>query len=481
MKQLQTENELRALFSPAEVSVYLNDTEREPAAGSGQQQCDMTSDETSEKISDMAGDETSDVTTDEISMNFESPAQARLVIKGYHKAGEKNFVIKLMTVFHRADDDLIKRKLTLVGDAFTGVITAMLSESDKKESAIEENKDDKNRDKKPHKEPVPELNWTEIKKCLQETGNETVWQLQKEGFKAFSAGQVTIPEVIYMQFKGYGDLHLKGAHKKGGEIYVFKIATGFPQNSKRGMLPTQGMMIAFDATTGAPLVVLKDEGHLTDLRTAIAGRNAAQTLMPADDLTGIGILGTGVQARLQMAQLHSLYPHCRQLTVWGHTQAKAIAYAKEMTESGWQVTVADSPRQVADRSNLIITTTPSEQALLDADDITNANTLIIAIGADMPGKIELSPALLKKADSVLIDSINQGRDHGKAAGAIKQGVINESDLQEFGDFLVNGFIHDDRDSFKKPETENKLKIFLSSGIGVQDLQIVQAVIESSKG
>lgn len=454
MKQLQTENELRGLFSPAEVSAYLNDPGREQ--------------------SDIA----TDMTNDEIRMNFESPAQGRLLIKGYHKAGEKNFVIKMMTEFQATDDDLIKRKLTLVGDAFTGEITAMLSQSDEKESPIEE--------RKLAKKLVPELNWTEIKKCLQATGNETVWQLQKEGFKAFSAGQVSIPAVIYMPFKGYGDLHLKGAHKKGGEIYVFKIATGFPQNSKHGLLPTQGMMMAFDATTGAPLVVLQDEGHLTDLRTAIAGRNAAQELMPADDLTGIGMLGTGVQARLQIAQLQSLYPDCKKLTVWGRTQEKAIAYAKEMTESGWQVTVANSPRQVSDHSNLIITTTPSEEPLLDADDITTANTLIIAIGADMPGKIELSPALLKKADSVLIDSINQGKDHGNAAGAIKDGVISGSDLQEFGDFLVNGFNtgfnYDDDPKIKietnKTETENKLTVFLSSGIGVQDLQIVQAVIEN---
>ena len=169
------------------------------------------------------------------------------------------------------DDDLIKQKLTLVGDAFTGVITAMLSQSGKKESANKEHQGDI--------KDIPELNWAEIKKSLQATGNATVWELQKEGFKAFSAGQVTIPPVIHVPFKGHGDLHLKGAHKKGGEIYVFKIVTGFPQNSERGLLPTQGMMIAFDARSGAPLVVLQDEGHLTDLRTAIAGRNAAQELM----------------------------------------------------------------------------------------------------------------------------------------------------------------------------------------------------------
>ena len=449
MKQLQTEAELRAFFNPAEETAYLNDTENETASESpstsSQQQPDMT--------------------IDVISMDFESPAKGHLIITGNHKAGEKHFVIKFVTEFHAKNSELIKRKLTLVGDAQTGVITAMLSQGDKHPDM---NADDG---------PVSELNWTEIQKCLKATGNETVWRLQKEGFKAFSAGHVTIPRVIYMPFSGYGDLHLKGAHSKDGDVYVFKIATGFPDNNKQGLLPTQGMMLAFDARTGAPLVVLRDEGHLTDWRTAIAGRNAAHELMPADKLKAIGVLGTGVQARLQMAPLRSLYPNCRNLTVWGRTHAKAIEYAKEMTEDGWQVTIADNPKEVAEHSNLIITTTPSEQALLDADDITAASTLIIAVGADMPGKIELSAALLKKADHLLIDSIIQGKDHGNACGAIKEGVICESDLQEFGDFLLNGFSNNTVKQNKKKKSENELTIFLSSGIGVQDLQIVQAVIE----
>jgi ornithine cyclodeaminase len=230
-------------------------------------------------------------------------------------------------------------------------------------------------------------------------------------------------------------------------------------------------MMAFDAKTGDPIVVLKDEGNLTDLRTAIAGRNAAQQLMPEAEVTGIGVLGTGVQARLQVSLLKDLYPQCRQLTVWGHTPTNAVAYAREMTQNGWQVTVVDSPQQVAKTANLIVTTTASEVALLEADDITKENTLVIAIGADMPGKLELAPSLLKKADCVLIDSIKQGKDHGNAADALHNGVIVESDLQEFGDFLNNGL--------KNPQAAKKLKLFLSSGIGVQDLQIVQAVLAGS--
>jgi len=438
MKVLQADAELRRLFSPAEQAAYLGD------AWDASGQIAMT--------------------TDEARMRFEAPARGDLVIKGGYKAGEKNFVIKFTTEFQPgsnlgsnvANGAPIKRKLTLVGDAQTGVITAMLPERNAKDHDGETGF------------LIPQLDWAEIQNCLQASGDENVWHLQKEGFKAFSAGEVTIPKVIYLPFNGQGDLHLKGAHKKGGDIYVFKIATGFPGNRDRGLLPTQGLMMAFDASTGAPLIVLRDEGHLTDLRTAIAGRNAAEELMPADDLTGIGVLGTGVQARLQIALLKNLYPRCHTLTVWGHTPANSASYAREMTENGWEVSVVATPRQVADAANLIITTTPSEVALLDADDISTANTLIVAIGADMPGKIELSPALLKKADSVLIDSIVQGKDHGNAAGAIKDNVIAESDLQEFGDFLNKGL--------KNPEAGNKLRLFLSSGIGVQDLQIVQAVI-----
>ena len=109
--------------------------------------------------------------------------------------------------------------------------------------------------------------------------------------------------------------------------------------------------------------------------------------------------------------------------------------------------------------------------MLDANDISMQNTVIIAIGADMPGKVELSPALLQKAQAILIDSIPQGIDHGNAAMAIRDNIIRPSDLQEFGDFLTNGY--------REPEAKDRLRIFLSSGIGVQDLQIVQSVIEGS--
>ena len=270
MQLLQSIAELRALLSPIESLTYLTND------------CN-----TSANL---------DVVTDKITMDFLHPTSGNLTIRGVFKNGEAHFVIQFSSSFQSSNGDgssgTIDSRFTLVGDAHTGVITQMLLESDSE---------------KPNT-TLPEISWAEIQQTLKATGDARVWQLQKQGFKAFSRGEVTIPAVIYMPFSGRGDLHLKGAHKKQGDIYVFKIATGFPGNIDKGLQSSQGMMIAFDARTGRPLMVLNDEGHLTDLRTAIAGRNAAQEMMPAKELAAIGMVGTGVQARLHLGLLKELLP-----------------------------------------------------------------------------------------------------------------------------------------------------------------------------
>tara|TARA_B110001452_G_scaffold100815_1_gene83602 strand:+ start:850 stop:2151 length:1302 start_codon:yes stop_codon:yes gene_type:complete len=433
MKLLRSTNELRAFLSPAENAAYLSDAWDDNA------QMDMVS--------------------DEVKMDFTNPNRGHLIIKGGYKAGLEHFLVKFSSRFESVTENLdsINRCLILIGDAQTGLITSILIDHGDHNSA--------------DRYHLPEVDWADIQRCLSITGDDSVWLQQKEGFRAFSAGEIMVPPVIYLPFEGRGDLHLKGAHRYEGDIYVFKIATAFPNNVERGLQPSQGIMLAFDARTAEPIMVLRDEGHLTDMRTAIAGRNAAEEMMPANALMGVGVLGTGVQARLQIALLKNLYPACNKLTVWGRSRENTINYAKEVAATGWDVSIVDSPKQVADSSNLLITTTASEVALLDANDISMQNTVIIAIGADMPGKVELSPALLQKAQAILIDSIPQGIDHGNAAVAIRDNIIRPSDLQEFGDFLTNGY--------RKPEAKDKLRIFLSSGIGVQDLQIVQSVIEGS--
>ena len=68
--------------------------------------------------------------------------------------------------------------------------------------------------------------------------------------------------------------HGKGAFVAGSRLSTIKVATGFPESNREQRLPDAGgLSIVFDADTGFPAILLFDNGYLTQLRTAPAGRS----------------------------------------------------------------------------------------------------------------------------------------------------------------------------------------------------------------
>ena len=169
----------------------------------------------------------------------------------------------------------------------------------------------------------------EIKKRLD---IETAVAMQEEGFRLYSAGTVRVPPVGYLNMgSSYGEVHIKYGWIPDDPLFVVKIAGAYFEG-------VHGMMMALDSKTGHPRYFLKDEGYLTNMRTAMAGLIAAKYLAP-HNIEGIGIVGTGVQARLQ-AQLLKTHTSCRKLWVWGRDRSKAEAYAAEMENEGFDVHIA---------------------------------------------------------------------------------------------------------------------------------------------
>ena len=154
--------------------------------------------------------------------------------------------------------------------------------------------------------------------------------------------------------------------------------------------------------------------------------------------------------------------------MWGRNTKKAEAYKKEMATEGYTVIVAPSPEEVAKNCNLIITTTSARTPLLKAESIL-PGTHITAMGADAPGKIELDPYIIQKADKVIVDSKTQCIDHGEITQAFKKGFIKEEDLLELGEVIATPNLG---------RTINKhITIADLTGVGVQDIQIAKAVLD----
>ena len=295
--------------------------------------------------------------------------------------------------------------------------------------------------------------------------------LIKDGFKAYSAGRTVVPPVGELVFNDPpGDVHIKYGYIKGDDYFVIKIASGFYENSDLGLSSSQGgMMLLFDQRTGREKGVLVDECYLTNVRTAVAGAICAEVLAP-DPVECIGVLGTGVQARMQVSYLSTI-TRCRQVKIWGRSEQKMRQYQDEMSADGWQVETCPAPGDVAASCNLIITATPTKTPLLTADHV-KPGTHITAMGSDSPGKQELEPGILEKADLIVADSILQCRERGEIVHGLTSGLINEKDIIELGTIL-------DEKALGRT-AESQITIADLTGVAVQDIQIAKAVFEACR-
>src|SRR5579872_1820693 len=215
-----------------------------------------------------------------------------------------------------------------------------------------------------------------------------------------------------------GEVHIKSSYRRGGKYFALKIASTFPGNVARGLSTGNGMMLLCSAETGVPVALLADEGFLTDVRTAAVAAMAARELKRRDH--AIGIIGTGVQARLQ-ARMHAAVLDMQEIWIWGRTPERAALCRDDLRSllPGVEISVAASVAEVAAHTRLLITVTGAREPLLHYDDL-QPGSHITAVGSDSPGKQELHPAILRHAGLLLVDSVRQCEKLGELQHCTEQ-------------------------------------------------------------
>jgi ornithine cyclodeaminase len=300
---------------------------------------------------------------------------------------------------------------------------------------------------------------------------ESLIKSQEHGFVAYSQGRVVVPPVGHLCFDDPpGDCHIKYGHVSDGGWFVVKIATGFYRNPELGLPSSDGLFVVFSKRTGQPQAVLLERGFLTDIRTAAAGAVTAKYLAPRS-LRRIGIIGTGIQARMQLDMLRHVTP-CREVLVWGRDSAKAELLKSDPATRGYSVEIVRSVAELAAECQLIVTTTAARSPLLYADHI-RPGTHVTAVGADGGGKQELHPEVFAKADLKVVDSATQCRDYGEASYAIKAGLVKQSELVELGDLI--------RDPQLGRRFEDQISVADLTGVAVQDIEAANLVLQRLVG
>ena len=246
------------------------------------------------------------------------------------------------------------------------------------------------------------------------------------GFVLYSEGKVVVPPVGFLHFDDPpGDVHIKYGFVSGGDYYVLKMASGFYDNAKVDLPVADGVILVFSQKTGALELILLDRCWLTDMRTAAAGAVAAKHLAPKA-IDHIGIVGTGVQARMQLGMLRTVVD-CKSCFIWGRDSAKVQVMIDDLRANegiqawGLEIQAAATLDDLVSQCNLIVTTTSAKDPLIRADHVRKG-THITAMGSDDDGKQELEAALLAKADRVVADSVSQCSQYGECLHAIQGGA-----------------------------------------------------------
>lgn len=297
-----------------------------------------------------------------------------------------------------------------------------------------------------------------------------VFNAISQGFQAYSKGEAVIPPVGEMLFQQPpGEVHIKYGYLKSAPYYVVKIASGFYQNPALGLPSSQGLNLLFDKQNGLLVAILLDEGRLTDIRTAVAGALASKALA-STQVRRLGIVGAGIQARLQTAY-HQHFFSLEEVIVWNRDMAKAEQLVLELQAKGQAARCTDSLSVLCERCQLIVTTTPATSPLIQADWV-QAGTHITAVGADTSAKAELDPKLMEKADVLVVDSLAQSKSRGEIYQAAEAGFVDRDTVLELGQVLAAPALG--------RKNEQQITIADLTGVAVQDLMISQAIFDHIK-
>ncbi len=311
------------------------------------------------------------------------------------------------------------------------------------------------------------VNLEEIKKILEKINPI---EIIEEGFVAYSQGKVEVPPVGEMIFdEPPGECHIKYGFIKDDDYFVIKVATGFYDNPKLNLPAFDGLMLLFSQNTGHLLSILLDDGYLTNIRTAAAGAIAAKYMAP-QNVQRIGIFGAGTHGRLQPIYLQKVLD-CKDIITWGIDQEELAVYEKDMKELGFKVQTTQNPEDITSTCDLIVTCTPSKKPLILAEQIRKG-THITALGSDTPEKQELDSAILKRADRLVVDSIEQCMSRGESFKAMNNGMIKKDKMIELGDMIL-------KKEFQR-QTEEEITVVDLTGVAIQDIQIAKAVWNAIK-
>jgi len=224
------------------------------------------------------------------------------------------------------------------------------------------------------------------------------------------------------------------------------------------------VLVLFDTATDE-LLALIEADRLGQYRTGAASGVAAKFLARAG-ATGLGVIGAGLQAEMQLRCIRAALPALEHVLVYSRTPEIREAFAQRLG-----VEAAESAQEAA-AQDVVVTITTSRDPVLRGDWL-RPGALVCAAGANRPQARELDNAVLQRAAFVCCDSVEDAKiESGDLIEPVQQGVLDWLEVHELAE-VVSGQV-------QGRQSDDDIVVFKSNGIAAWDIAIGALAVERAR-
>ena len=224
----------------------------------------------------------------------------------------------------------------------------------------------------------------------------------------------------------------------------------------------------FDAESGEPLALL-DGASMNPFKTGAAGAVAVDALA-RDDATELAVIGSGAQARGQVATTATVREF-EAVRVFSPTAENREAFAADFDDRlDADVAAVGSASDALAGADVVITATTASDPVIDDADV-EPGTHVTAMGQYHPEKNELPPELVARATYVPDLRARATQDAGSYLAAVESRLIEEGQgiAADLGEVVAGD--HPGRTS------DDEVTVFDSGGTGVETVAAAYMLYE----
>ena len=222
-----------------------------------------------------------------------------------------------------------------------------------------------------------------------------------------------IEEVSRRQAAGEVLLHSRQRLELPDRVFLHYMAAGDPAGGYMGLklyTSVRGavrFLVPLYSAKNGQLLALLEADYLGQMRTGAAS-GVATKYMARPDAPTVGIVGTGLQARTQLAAIVAVRK-IERIRAFGRNPERREQFCTEMSERlGMPVAPARTAEEAVRDADIVVSATTASFPVVLGKWLA-PGTHINAIGANFPQKRELDDEAIRRADILVVDSVPQSK------------------------------------------------------------------------